>query len=330
MNVSSTDVSFDAAGVTVQGTVTAPEQSGTYPAVMLIAGSGPTDRDWRSPALPGDNGSAKLLAEALTQRGVVVLRYDKRASGKTPVPETLSWDDYTAEQNAGLALLAAREDVAKDGIFVAGHSEGGAHALRLAPRATTPLAGVILMATAGRSLKDVVVWQIHNQLISAGVPEMQVAAHDDQLGGVLDQFIAGQEVDAAAASEYPGVQNLVRAFTAPMAVSFSRDLLGFEPTDAVAALEVPVFVLNGAKDIQVDPKVDAEPLRDAAKAAGKNVRFVIYEDADHVLKAEPRPMSELGATAGLSYNAAGRELASGLVADLSAWIDAHGPEPCSK
>ncbi|MEM1349770.1 MAG: alpha/beta fold hydrolase [Myxococcota bacterium] len=328
MQVTSSEVTFDAAGVTVHGTITAPKQPGRYPAVLLIAGSGPTDRDWRSPLLPGDNGSAKLLAEGLTARGVVVLRYDKRASGETAAPESLTWDDYTAEQNAGLAALATREDVAKEAIFAAGHSEGGAHALRLATRATTPLAGIVLMATSGRTLRDVLVWQIHNQLLSAGIPEMQVAAHDDQLGGVLDQFIGGASVEPTAASDYPGVQNVVRAFTAPMAVSFARELLGFEPVKAIKEVDVPIFVLHGAKDIQVDSTRDAEPLRDAAKAAGKDVRFTIYEDADHVFKSEPRPVEELGPQAGLAYNAPGRELADGVVADLSAWIDAHGPSPC--
>lgn len=75
------DVSWQLDGITISGTVTRPDGVGEFPAVVLVAGSGPTDRDWCSPLLPGDNGSARLLAEALAGAGIASMRYDKRASG---------------------------------------------------------------------------------------------------------------------------------------------------------------------------------------------------------------------------------------------------------
>jgi uncharacterized protein len=75
------EVNWQLDSTTVYGTFVRPTGPGPFPAVVMVAGSGPTDRDWNSPLLPGSNGSARLLAEALAQAGIASLRYDKRAAG---------------------------------------------------------------------------------------------------------------------------------------------------------------------------------------------------------------------------------------------------------
>src|SRR6185437_10707746 len=77
----SAEVNWPLGSTTVYGTVVRPFGPGPFPAVVMVAGSGPTDRDWNSPLLPGTNGSARLLAEALAQAGIASLRYDKRGIG---------------------------------------------------------------------------------------------------------------------------------------------------------------------------------------------------------------------------------------------------------
>ncbi|MGZ3682075.1 MAG: alpha/beta hydrolase family protein, partial [Ktedonobacterales bacterium] len=77
----SAEVNWPLDSTTMYGTLVRPLGPGPFPAVVLVAGSGPTDRDWNSPLLPGSNGSARLIAEALARVGVASLRYDKRASG---------------------------------------------------------------------------------------------------------------------------------------------------------------------------------------------------------------------------------------------------------
>lgn len=79
----STDVSWSLGPTTVHGTGLMPDGADPCPGVVLVAGSGPTDRDWNSPLVPGSNGSARLLAGALARSGIASLRYDKRASGPT-------------------------------------------------------------------------------------------------------------------------------------------------------------------------------------------------------------------------------------------------------
>ncbi|MCQ9166136.1 S9 family peptidase [Arthrobacter sp. STN4] len=77
----SVDVSWELDGITMAGTVARPDGGGPFPAVVLVAGSGPNDRDWCSPLLPGANGSGRLFAEALAIAGFASIRYDKRVSG---------------------------------------------------------------------------------------------------------------------------------------------------------------------------------------------------------------------------------------------------------
>src|SRR5215469_8214839 len=75
------ETSWEVFDIPVFGTITAPKDDGLHPAAIFLAGSGPTDRNWCSPLLPGSNGTAKLLAEALARRGFVTLRFDKLGSG---------------------------------------------------------------------------------------------------------------------------------------------------------------------------------------------------------------------------------------------------------
>jgi hypothetical protein len=101
-------------GTDIYGTVTAPVDAKSSPAVIMVAGSGPTDRNWCSPLLPGTNCSAKLLAEALAQRGYVTLCYDKIASGphaKENLPKfvgKISMKSHVEELTGGVEILLAQ------------------------------------------------------------------------------------------------------------------------------------------------------------------------------------------------------------------------------
>src|SRR6478609_1525929 len=126
----SLDVSWELDGITMEGTVVRPEGDGPFPAVVLVAGSGPTDRDWCSPLLPGTNGSARLLAEAFAEAGIASLRYDKRASGPHAahnVPRMigkLSMASHLDELVAAVAALASQSHVDASRIVGLGNSEG--------------------------------------------------------------------------------------------------------------------------------------------------------------------------------------------------------------
>jgi len=323
----SEEITFVAGDRTIPGTLVHPEVgSAAGPGLLLLAGSGPTDRDWNSPLLPGRNGSARLLAEALAARGVTILRFDKAFSGKNPnLPiADLTLDTYRDEASAALDLLRSRAEVDSSRVFVAGHSEGGIHATRLVEARSDAVRGLILISAPGRSLRDLLEVQLAGQLRDPGgmTPE-QVETEMAPIRAALRDFVAGEDVDPKSASARPEIVGVLTALMAPPVARIGRALASFEPADAVARIETPVLVVQGGKDLQVDPVADAERLVSVRRTAEKDVDRYVSPLADHVLKTEQRPLEEVRANHALlpgHYNAADRTLAADLVEALATWI----------
>src|SRR5579859_3952097 len=126
----STEITWQLGETSVYGTLVRPASPGPFPAVVMVAGSGPTDRDWNSPLLPGTNGSGRPLAEALGRAGFASLRYDKRASGPH-VRETmplligaLTMQSHVDELAGAVRTLSEQQGIRRDRIFALGNSEG--------------------------------------------------------------------------------------------------------------------------------------------------------------------------------------------------------------
>ncbi len=165
------EVSWVLDDVTMHGTITLPADEGPFPAVVLVAGSGPTDRDWCSPLLPGGNGSGRLFAEAFADAGFASLRYDKRASGPDAAQNAqalfgkFSMRSHLAELVAAVDVLVGHDSI--DGARIAGlgNSEGTFHVLHYAgsPQAV-PFVGIVLAAPPGRSVGKVLLSQLALQV----------------------------------------------------------------------------------------------------------------------------------------------------------------------
>jgi uncharacterized protein len=303
-------------------TITHPTAPARYPGIVLIAGSGPTDRDWNSKLIATHNGSGKLLGDALAAHGAVVFRFDKAATGKTTVRlSDITLDTFRDEALAGLAALRARPDVDSSRLFIAGHSEGGLHALRAALVPGTQLRGVILLSAPGRSLITVLLGQIEHQLRDA-MPS-GADAELATLRAAFADFTAGRPVDTQQASKIPALQQLVASFVAPDNAKVLRPMAALEPAQLVAQVAVPVLVVNGEKDIQVDPDLDAGALANARRSTDLDVTVFLAPDADHVLKHEPKTIAELRGNPHATqdgYNAPDRVLDPQLVDAIVAWI----------
>ena len=287
----------------MHGTFTSPEGAGPFPGVVMVAGSGPTDRDWNSPLLPGDNGSGRLLAQALADAGLASLRYDKRASGPH-VAENLpamigriSMEFHLDELVAAVDVLAGQDAVEATRIVGLGNSEGCLHVLHYATRPQhVPLAGLVLAAPPGRAIGDLLLAQLALQLAQrpdgdALYPMVEAAAA---------RYTAGQPMDPDP--ELPeDVRMVLASFETPTNLPFARELWSEDAADTLPSVRVPTLVVIGGKDLQVDARIDGGLLQEVAGEMS-NVTFAFPANANHVLKEEARTIAEIAASGTLRYN----------------------------
>lgn len=321
----SSEVNWQLDSTTVYGTLIRPDGSGPFPAVVMIAGSGPTDRDWNSPLLPGPNGSARLIAEALAQAGFASLRYDKRGSGPhaheyiQALIGKVSMQSFADELAGAVRTLAGQDNVRSDKIFALGNSEGTLHALNYQlHNPEIPLAGLILTGPPGRAVGAVA----HSQLAAqaAAIP------NGDALLALYDAAIARFQAGEPAAPDPAlpeGVKMLIQSLETPVNLPFARELWMANAVPLLRLVDVPVLVIIGKKDIQVDWQADGEPLQRAA-AGHENVTFLFPDNANHVLKEELRPRSELAQAEALpGYNAPDTHLDPQTMTSILEWLVAH-------
>ncbi len=321
----SSEITWQVDAITMYGTLVRPEGDGPFPAVVMVAGSGPTDRDWNSPLLPGTNGSAALLAEALAQAGFASLRYDKRASGPH-VNENLpamigkiSMQFHLDELAGAVGALASQAGVRADRIFALTNSEGGLHALNYQLQSPTiPFAGLVLIAPPGRAVGAVARSQLAAQAAALPNGDALLALYD----AAIARFMAGQPM-APDPGLPQGVQLLLQSLESPANLPFARELWAADAASLLAKITAPTLILIGKKDIQVDWQADGEPLQRAAEGHA-NVTFLFPEDANHVLKQELRPRAEVtAASVAESYNGPDTRLDPPSVASIVAWLQAH-------
>ncbi|MFE6995135.1 alpha/beta hydrolase family protein [Microbacterium sp. NPDC057659] len=317
----SAEVTWQLDGIEMFGTFTAPDGRGPYPAVVMVAGSGPTDQDWTSPLLPGDNGSARLLAEALAEAGIASLRYDKRASGPRAaenVPRLIgkmSMQSHLDELVSAVGSLAAQDGVDAARIVGLGNSEGCLHVLHYATTAQeVPFAGLVLAAPPGRSIGAVLLTQLRTQLglVPGGadlVPLVEQAAA---------RYSAGESMAPDDRLPEP-LRTVLMSFETPANLPFARELWAEDATDTLPAVRVPVLVVIGRRDVQVDTELDGEPLQIAADGMPR-VTFAFPEHANHVLKEDVRTPEERAAAPGAGYNDPGTRLDPEALDTILTWL----------
>ena len=305
----SEEISWRIGETTVYGTVTRLDDKRIHPAVVFIAGSGPTDRDWNSPLIPGTNGSGRLLAEALASKGFVTLRYDKRVSGihaKDNFPHLMgqtSMRSHLDEVQGAVNLLLSRADVDTKNILALTNSEGAVHALNYERQADGPgFSGLVLTGPPGRSIEELARAQVQAMLSALPDSDRLMQLYEE----AASDFAAGKSVDPDPALP-DGAKQLLLSLSTPANLPFTRELWDTDICPWLRNTNKPILVVIGKKDIQVDYKLDGGRLEEAAK--GKtNITFVCPENANHVLKYEEKPRTQLSPQDSLSYNADGRIL----------------------
>lgn len=287
------------------GTLLMPEGS-SAPIVLIVPGSGPTDRDGNGPL--GLNASTyKLLAEGLAARGIATVRIDKRgmfgSTGAVADPNAVTAEDYATDINAW--VNAIREQHPNTAcVWMLGHSEGGLMVLLAGQDRNTETCGLILVASTGRPLGEVLRDQITPQL--AGTPLL------DQALAAIKALEAGQHVDASDVD--PALQPLFN----PAVQGFLISTFALDPAELIAAYPKPVLILQGERDLQVSVE-DARRLEAAAPAS----RLVLLPHTNHVLKEvqSSDPAANIA-----TYGDPGLPLAPGIIEAIADFVLSTNPE----
>lgn len=246
------------------GTLLVPEGPGPWTAALLVAGSGPTDRDGNNPLLPAPIDNLKRLAQALAARGVASLRYDKRGVGQSVYPglseEKLRFEHLVDDAVAWAEHLAADPRIAR--VVLVGHSEGALISALAAEDAQA--AAVVSVAGAGSRASALMRAQIQGTLPDDLSQPALVA---------LDALERQQPVEDVP----DALVLLFRPTVQPYLMSWFR----YDPPEVLGELEVPALVVHGT----ADPQVGVEHAR-LLHAAKPDARLVIVDGMDHLLSVD--------------------------------------------
>jgi dienelactone hydrolase len=266
-----------AANIELAATLTIPRGKGPFPAVLLISGSGPHDRD---ESLMGHKPFL-VLADYLTRKGIVVLRADKRGVGKSGGDYSKAViADFASDADAGVAYLKTRPEVDPHRIGLLGHSEGGVEA-PLSAAHNPDVAFVVMMAGMGVPGDQLLPEQMRliEQAAGKSPDEIQkdLAMQRDLLATVekdKDDSVLEKDVREKLTGKVPDAQigMQIKTISSP----WFRDLLAYDPAPTLSKLTCPVLVLNGEKDVQVPPQQNLPVIRKALEAGG-NKHFEIDE-----------------------------------------------------
>jgi len=286
------EVQFASGSDTLYGTLLLPEGVTAPPAALLIAGSGPTDRNGNSPLLGLQVNTLASLARALADAGVASLRYDKLASGKTGTAGHSSPDfdfnTFLDEALAAAAALTARPEIDASRLLLVGHSEGGLFAELLAQQLPS-LSGLILAAPLGARALDTLRRQLTAQLDTALAARQLSQNAYDRLSADLDRTIASiRQNGTIPAGLFADAPDL-RALFAPSIGAFFQQEDRYDPAQLAMQLPValPVLLLRGGLDTNVD-QYDIQRLLDGFHAAGNaTVQRGEFANVDHELRQLP-------------------------------------------
>jgi pimeloyl-ACP methyl ester carboxylesterase len=230
--------------------------------VLLISGSGPTDRNGNSAGLPGENNSLRMLAEALATRGIASVRYDKRGIGasRSAMGSEAELRFEMFADDAATWTRQLRADSRFSTVTVVGHSEGSLLGILATRQANAD--AFVSIAGVGRPAAQV----LHEQLV-ARAP----AALVEEADRAMARLVAGQTADSIS----PALAALFRPSVQPYLISWFR----YDPSAELRKLDVPVLITQGTTDIQVAVQ-DARLLA----AADPKATLAIIDGMNHVLK----------------------------------------------
>lgn len=295
------DVYFEnsEAGIKLAGTLTLPNAKGKHPAVVLISGSGPQNRDEE---LMGHKPFL-VLADHLTRNGIAVLRFDDRGTGESggDFSQGTSFD-FATDAKAAIDYLKSRSEIAPATIGLIGHSEGGIVAPIVASQHPDEVAFIVLLAGPGLSGRDIVMMQ--QKLIgkASGMPDndLKLAANTNkQIFDLIDEIDDSEKLrnevtdllhkiikqNPEMLPEGMEAGQFIDMQLSQLLTPWMKNFLTYDPVPALKKVHCPVLALNGEKDLQVPPKENLKIIRETLENAGnKNVSTIEIKGLNHLFQ----------------------------------------------
>ena len=282
------------------GTLALPKGAGPFPAIVLVHGSGPHDRD----ETIGPNKPFLDIARGLATQGIAVLRYEKRTRAR---PQDLAGKPFGVDEETthdavrAVAALRAVEGIDPGRVYVLGHSQGGMMAPRIAAM-SGHVAGLVLLAAPARPLLDIVIEQ--NRRLAVLDDGKTSDAERDAITALIKQARVAR--DPATTATDTSIMGLP--------VGYWRSIDSVDAVAEAREVALPMLVLQGARDIQV---VDADWQRwRGAFRSDKRVQFKLYDTLNHL------GIAGEGDGSLAEYQIPGHVDAT-LIADVAAWIKAR-------
>ena len=297
------EVTFKNGDITLAGTLTIPEGKGPYPAIVLVTGSGPQDRDETIGAMK----PFRLIADGLTRAGVAVLRWDDRGVGKSTGDfEKATTADFASDATAAIDYLLIRDDINHDQIGLLGHSEGGDVAAMLGAT-NKHLAFIVSMAGPAVSGADVLLVQNKRIMEAEKSPADSVKTQLELLPKLFEK-VQAKDAEGIRKLTYDAVLANLKAHPESAGTPVSdpeayakkqaddtagtlnsdwwRFFLTYNPGDDWAKTRIPVLAIYGTLDVQVDADQNAPAFEAAMKKAGNtHYQLTILPKANHLMQA---------------------------------------------
>jgi len=315
--------------VELSGTLSLPSQKGKFPVVVLITGSGPQDRD----ETIFEHKPFLVIADYLTNKGIGVLRYDDRGTGKsTGSFKSATSEDFAEDGTAAVEFLKSRKEINKKKIGLLGHSEGGMIAPMVAA-GNKDIAFIVLLAGPGIRIDSLMILQSEKAARLGGADEETIKMNSKLYAGIYsiiktqDESVLKDSLRAYLTKEFaklpsdmkpPGqeeVESLIEAqvnsVTNPWFVYFVK----YDPDVNLSKVKCPVLAMNGSLDFQVTPKENLSGIEKSLKRGGnKHYKITEMNGLNHLFQ-------EAGTGAFEEYDQIEQTISPEALKEIENWIN---------
>lgn len=287
-----------AQNIELAGTLTLPSSTGEYPAVVLISGSGPQDRDQTFMG----HKTFLVIADYLTRQGIAVLRFDDRGVGLSSGDfASATSADFAQDVSAAVDYLSSHNNIAENGIGLIGHSEGGLIA-PITANENPNVSFITLLAGPGQTGNDISIWQIKTILHANGL-SLEAATAGSEITRALNSTVMNNTYKDALESELLstydmkwqalsdavkaeiqaiGGGNLPKARIEVLSSNWTKYFLQHDPKTYLENLDIPVLAIHGDKDTQMDMDLNLSKIR-------------------HALQEQSHPLSKVEKISGVNH-----------------------------